>query len=144
MAASSHPYETLRRIAGALITVVLSASGATGHTRPNLVVILADDMGLGDVSAYNPAPGSIPADRTQAETPNIDALAANGIRFTNAHTPSAVCTPTRHGLLTGRHPNRAARHGGGFQNLGIEFDYSDIFLREEDGRAIADVLGDGG
>jgi len=66
--------------------------------RPNIVVILADDLGYGDVSAYNPA--------SKAPTPNIDTLARDGIRFTDAHAPAAVCVPTRYGLMTGRYPMR--------------------------------------
>lgn len=65
------------------------------QAKPNIVVILADDMGIGDLGVYN-AESKIP-------TPNMDAIANNGIRFTDAHTPSAVCTPTRYGLLTGRY-----------------------------------------
>lgn len=64
-------------------------------TRPNVVIILADDLGYGDVRANNPD-SPIP-------TPNMDALAAGGMRFTDAHSPSAVCTPTRYGLITGRY-----------------------------------------
>ena len=66
---------------------------------PNIVYILADDMGYGDVSAYN-TEGAI-------ATPNIDKLAAEGMRFTDAHSPSSVCTPTRYALLTGRYPWRS-------------------------------------
>ena len=69
--------------------------GAQPADRPNIVVILADDMGYGDVHALN-ADSKIP-------TPNLDRLAADGMTFTDAHTPSAVCTPTRYGLLTGRY-----------------------------------------
>ncbi|MGJ8691862.1 MAG: sulfatase-like hydrolase/transferase [Thalassotalea sp.] len=63
--------------------------------RPNIVIIFADDMGIGDLGVYN-ANSKIP-------TPNMDAIANNGIRFTDAHTASAVCTPSRYGLLTGRY-----------------------------------------
>ena len=66
---------------------------------PNIVFILADDMGYGDARCYNP--------QSKAPTPNIDKLAAQGMRFTDAHTPSSVCTPTRYGLLTGRYPWRS-------------------------------------
>ena len=62
---------------------------------PNFVVILADDLGFGDVSYLNP--------ESRILTPNLDALARDGIAFTDAHTPSGVCTPTRYGLLTGRY-----------------------------------------
>lgn len=64
-------------------------------TRPNIVLVLADDLGYGDVSCYNP--------QSKIATPHADRLAAEGMRFTDAHTPSAVCTPTRYGLLTGRY-----------------------------------------
>lgn len=63
--------------------------------RPNIVVVLADDLGFGDVSCNNPA--------SKIQTPHVDRLAREGMRFTDAHTPSAVCTPTRYGLLTGRY-----------------------------------------
>jgi arylsulfatase A len=63
--------------------------------RPNVIVILCDDLGYGDQRCYN-ADSKIP-------TPNIDRLAVGGMRFTDAHTPSSVCTPTRYGLLTGRY-----------------------------------------
>ena len=57
--------------------------------------MLADDLGFGDVSCNNP--------KSKITTPNVDRLAAEGMRFIDAHTPSAVCTPTRYGLLTGRY-----------------------------------------
>ena len=63
--------------------------------KPNIVIILADDLGYGDPQVYN-LESKIP-------TPHIDGLAKEGIRFTDAHTPSSVCTPTRYGLLTGRY-----------------------------------------
>ncbi len=65
------------------------------YGRPNIVFVMADDMGYGDVGCYN-ADSKIP-------TPNMDRLAKEGIRFTDAHSPSAVCTPTRYGVLTGRY-----------------------------------------
>ena len=69
--------------------------------KPNIVLIFADDLGYGDLSCYG---------ATQIQTPNIDRLAAEGKRFTDAHSSSAVCTPSRYGLLTGEYPFRA--HGG--------------------------------
>ena len=62
---------------------------------PNIVIILADDLGIGDLGCYNPG--------SKVPTPHMDRLAREGIRFTDAHSPSAVCTPTRYGLLTGRY-----------------------------------------
>lgn len=64
-------------------------------TRPNILVILADDLGQGDVSAFNPD--------AAWRTPHLDALAAQGMRFTDSHATSAVCSPSRYALLTGRY-----------------------------------------
>ena len=72
--------------------------------RPNIVVILADDLGYGDVQCLNPG-GKIP-------TPHLDRLAAAGMIFTDAHSSSAVCTPTRYGLLTGRYNWRSRLKSG--------------------------------
>ncbi|MDD2765402.1 MAG: arylsulfatase [Opitutaceae bacterium] len=72
--------------------------------RPNIVVILADDLGYGDVRSYNP--------QSKIPTPNLDKLAQEGLRFTDAHAPAAVCTPTRYALLTGRYPWRSRLKSG--------------------------------
>ena len=74
-----------------------AAGEAAGEatTRPNIVVILADDMGYGDVGVYNGA--------SRIPTPNMDELANQGMRCVDAHSPSAVCSPTRYGILTGRY-----------------------------------------
>ncbi len=72
-----------------LIGCMLSAA-----ERPNILLILADDLGYGDVSCYNP--------ESKVQTPNVDQLAAEGMRFTDAHSPSTVCTPTRYSIMTGR------------------------------------------
>lgn len=66
------------------------------NTKPNILVILADDLGYGDVHCYNPERGKIP-------TPHIDKLAAQGMRFTDGHSSSGVCTPSRYSMLTGRY-----------------------------------------
>ncbi|MFK8110808.1 MAG: arylsulfatase [Rubripirellula sp.] len=63
---------------------------------PNIVLILADDLGIGDVQCYG-------SDRCLIETPNLDALAAEGLRFTDAHPNASVCGPTRRALMTGRY-----------------------------------------
>lgn len=63
--------------------------------KPNIIYVLADDLGYGDISAYN--------ENSKIKTPNIDRLASEGIKFTDAHTSSSVCTPTRYGILTGRY-----------------------------------------
>ena len=98
------PVILLHRIATLiLITISLELSihstkqaySAENSRVPNIVLILADDLGYGDVGCYNSA--------SKIPTPNIDRLATEGIRFTDAHSPSAVCTPTRYALLTGRY-----------------------------------------
>jgi arylsulfatase A-like enzyme len=73
--------------------------------KPNIIVILADDLGYGDVRCYNPQRGKIP-------TPNIDRLASQGMRFTDAHSSSAVCSPSRYALLTGRYHWRTRLQSG--------------------------------
>ncbi len=71
-----------------------SAALPDHQAKPNIVLILADDLGYGDVSCYN--------SEAKVSTLNIDQLASSGMRFTDAHSPSTVCTPTRYSLLTGR------------------------------------------
>lgn len=90
-----------------LAVLTLSWSCGTGEEvkeNPNLIYILADDLGYGDVSSFNPASKII--------TPNIDILASEGIVFSDAHSSSAVCTPTRYGILTGRYSWRSALKEG--------------------------------
>jgi arylsulfatase A-like enzyme len=91
-----------------LLIVVISALALspTAHAvdKPNIVVILCDDLGYGDVKCFNPD-GKIP-------TPHIDALAAAGMMFTDANTPSSVCSPTRYGLITGRYAWRSKLKSG--------------------------------
>ncbi|MEX0289653.1 MAG: arylsulfatase [Flavobacteriaceae bacterium] len=71
---------------------------------PNIIYVLADDLGYGDIGSFNP--------QGKIKTPNIDRLAAEGMRFTDAHTSSAVCTPTRYGILTGRYNWRSGLKKG--------------------------------
>lgn len=65
------------------------------NTKPNIIYILADDLGIGDLSIYN--------ENSKIQTPNLDKMGQEGMIFTDAHTSSAVCTPTRYGILTGRY-----------------------------------------
>jgi arylsulfatase A len=73
-----------------------SASSESAASHPNLLILYADDLGYGDVQCYNPQRGKIP-------TPHIDRLAAQGMRFTDGHSSSGVCSPSRYALLTGRY-----------------------------------------
>lgn len=89
-----------------VILTILSLSCKQGfvETPPNIIYILADDLGYGDVSAMNP--------ESAWETTYIDQIAKEGIRFTDAHTGSAVCSPTRYGVLTGRYSWRTSLKQG--------------------------------
>jgi len=81
-----------------------AAPAGEALARPNIVLILADDLGYGDVKCLNPE-GKI-------ATPNLDRLASQGLVFTDAHSGSSVCTPTRYGLLTGRYSWRTKLQSG--------------------------------
>ena len=83
-------------------SLVLHSSAAA---KPNIVYILCDDLGYGDVQCLNPQRGKI-------ATPHIDRLASQGMVFTDAHSSSAVCTPTRYGILTGRYNWRSKLQSG--------------------------------
>jgi arylsulfatase A len=93
----------LRAALAALAALALAGPVSAADT-PNVVVILADDLGYGDVKCLNPD-GKIP-------TPNLDRLAASGMVFTDANTPSGVCSPTRYGLITGRYAWRSKLKSG--------------------------------
>ena len=86
---------------------ILLTSGASAESknaaRPNILIILADDLGYGDVGCYNP--------ESKVPTPNLNRLAKDGMRFTDAHSPSTVCTPTRYSILTGRLAFRTGMRG---------------------------------
>ena len=85
-----------------LVTYALIFSLANGQKRPNVIFIYADDLGYGDLSCYG---------ATKLHTPNIDRLAKGGLRFTNAHSTSATCTPSRYALMTGQYPWRKSGTG---------------------------------
>jgi len=98
----------VRKLTGPLLATVCAGSGlflasargaadAPAPVRPNIVFIYGDDVGYGDVACYG---------ATKVQTPNIDRLAREGLRFTDAHCTSATCTPSRYGILTGEYPWR--------------------------------------
>ncbi|MBK8975704.1 MAG: sulfatase-like hydrolase/transferase [Planctomycetes bacterium] len=95
----------MRLVSGLVLAIAsagsVAASGQPPAKPPNIVFVLADDMGYGD-PAFGRADARIP-------TPHIDRLARDGMRFTDAHAPGAVCVPSRYGLLTGRYPCRRRR-----------------------------------
>jgi len=79
--------------------------------RPNVIFILADDLGYGDLGCYNAA--------SKIPTPHLDQLAQEGMRFTDAHTPSSVCSPTRYGFLTGQYSWRGPLKKGVLQSYDL-------------------------
>lgn len=85
-------------VAASLLLCSTTTRLTNASEHPNIVIILADDMGYGDAGCNNP--------ESKIETPNIDRIASEGLRFTDAHSPASWCTPTRYGLLTGRYPWR--------------------------------------
>ncbi|MGB0768402.1 MAG: sulfatase family protein [Phycisphaeraceae bacterium] len=116
--------QTLAVILSLIVAGYASASPDTA--RPNVIVILCDDLGQGDPGCYNPA--------SKIPTPSMDRLAKEGMRFTDAHTPSSVCTPTRYSTLTGRYAWRTRLKKGVLWNGWAQA------LIEEDRPTIASML----
>jgi len=89
--------KNIRLLLAALLLLVQTGAVAQAPPRPNIIILYADDLGYGDVGCYG---------ATAVKTPNVDRLAANGVRFTDAHCTAATCTPSRLSLLTGRYAFR--------------------------------------
>ncbi len=109
--------KNMKNIAKMLCIFLVISSGCKfqnkkelSENKPNVIIIFADDMGYGDVAANNP--------ESKLKTPNLDRLVSEGINFTDAHTSSAVCTPSRYSLLTGRYPWRSERKRGVLNGYG--------------------------
>ncbi len=85
-----------------ILSVLIFSLGASAQQKPNVIIIYADDLGYGDVSSYG---------ATKINTPNIDKLAAQGVRFTNGHCSAATCTPSRYSLVTGKYAWRKSGTG---------------------------------
>lgn len=117
------------RLFTALFWLVSATLAAQSVKSPNVVIILADDLGIGDLTCYNPG--------SQISTPVLDGMAAQGLRFTDAHSGSSVCTPTRYGLLTGRYAFRSPL------KKGVLFGYSPSLI-EADRFTLADLLHEAG
>ena len=96
------------RICVIFAMILLFGINCTNETnddlRPNIILILADDLGYGDISIYDKS--------NLIKTPHLDQIAREGILFTDAHSPSSVCTPTRYGILTGRYSWRSRLKSG--------------------------------
>ena len=93
----------MKRIVSLMILLVMAAAHAVG-AQPNIVIVLTDDLGYGDVSFLNP--------KSKVQTPHMDALAEAGVWATDAHAPSTVCSPSRYAMLTGRYAWRGKLRAG--------------------------------
>lgn len=94
----------------AFLTLCLGGQAIHAADQPNILLILADDLGYGDVHCYN--------EQSKVATPHLDRLAREGMRFTDAHSPCTVCTPTRYSLMTGQMAFRVPRGGSVFTGVG--------------------------
>jgi arylsulfatase A-like enzyme len=100
-----HHHHPLKRILQPLVWVLsFFMVQSTQAAQPNIVFILADDLGYGDLACYN--------SNSKIPTPHLDRLATQGLRFTDAHAPASVCTPTRYSILTGRYAWRSSLKQG--------------------------------
>jgi arylsulfatase A len=92
-------------ITGVLVALLAGTMPASAAQKPNIVYVLCDDLGYGDVHCFG-------GERSKIATPNADRLATQGMMFTDAHSGSSVCTPTRYGILTGRYCWRTRLQSG--------------------------------
>lgn len=114
--ASKPMIASLTRAVGKEANAAIAVAGLSAMTRsdgaakkanalPNVIIIYADDLGYGDLSGYN--------DECAYSTPRLDRMAAEGVRFTDAHSPSTICSPSRYGLYSGQQIYRSTGRGGG-------------------------------
>ncbi len=94
----------------AVLSLIVMASGVFAAEQPNIIVIYTDDLGYGDLSCYNPG--------AAYQTPHLDRMAAEGIRFVDAHSPCTICSPSRYGLLSGQLVCRTGRRPTAFEGPG--------------------------
>lgn len=93
-----------------LLFALFAVASAHAQDLPNIIIVYADDLGYGDLSCYNPS--------AAYKTPNLDRMAAEGIRFTDAHSPSTICSPSRYGLYSGNLVCRTGRGSRAFEGPG--------------------------
>ena len=100
-------FNLIELLAGLALVVLLSgvAMQCIAAELPNIVIVYTDDLGFGDISVYNP--------KAAYKTPRIDQMAREGIMFTDAHSPSTICSPSRYGLFSGQQIYRSTGRGGG-------------------------------
>ena len=102
-----HILSALLFIAGACIFSSVTATATKPAKTPNVIYILADDLGMGDLGCYG---------QQKLKTPNIDRLADEGMRFTDHYSGNTVCSPSRAVLMTGQHPGHVHCRGNGSEN----------------------------
>ena len=100
---------TLPKLVCAVMVLLVCGEVWSGE-RPNVLLIVADDLGYGDVGCYN--------EKAKVATPHLDRLAREGMRFTDAHSPATVCTPSRYSLMTGQMAFRVPNGGRVFDGVG--------------------------
>ena len=88
-----------------ILIVSAAAMQCAAAELPNIVIVYADDLGYGDLSCYNP--------KAAYQTPRLDQMAKGDVRFTDAHSPSPICSPPRYGLFPGTQTYRSTGRGGG-------------------------------
>lgn len=103
---AARPFRSMLLIP-ALVLFAWHSSTAAAPRLPNIVIVYSDDLGFGDLSSYNP--------EAAYQTPRLDRMAAEGIRFTDAHSPSTICSPSRYGLLSGQQVHRTGRGSTAFE-----------------------------
>ena len=81
--------------------ILIGAPSVFAQDLPNIIIIYSDDLGYGDLSSYNP--------KAAYKTPRLDQMAAEGIQFLDAHSPSTICSPSRYGLFSGQLVRRTGR-----------------------------------
>ena len=118
---------TLGKLLTLAVGSLLPFGSSLAVEKPNVVLIFADDLGYGDLGCYG---------ATKVKTPNIDKLAAEGKKFTDAHSSSAVCTPSRFGLMTGEYPLR----GNGGKGIWGPAPITESLLIDTEALTIADVF----
>lgn len=112
-----------------LVSLLAVLSSLEAAPKPNIIFILCDDLGYGDVKCFNP--------ESKIVTPNMDAMASRGMKFTDVHSPSSVCSPTRYGVITGRYSWRSRLQSGVLGGLSPR-------LIEPDRMTVASMLKDNG
>ena len=110
----------MSQLASCLIVLLLAGSGQTAE-KPNIIFLLADDLSWGDLGCYG---------QKEILTPNLDRLAADGMRFTNAYAGNSVCAPSRSCLMQGRHPGHARVRGNAYRGYRHSLQPEDTIVAE--------------